>query len=219
VPVLVLAVAAALAAGAAASVAGKGDPQRAITKADQARAKAMLLRRADFAAGFTATKPGPDADLYCAALDESDLTITGDADSPDFTRQASATFLSIQSGATIYRTQAEALTSWRRGTSAAGERCARDVLAKEFRKSGLLVKRLSRVTFPKLAPLTVAYRLVVTGTGQAGTVAAYGDIVVMQRGRAQAGVLVLSLGAPLVRPELVFFARAVARRQAKAMGT
>ena len=123
--VVALAVIAVALVAAAVAAAGRGDPQRAITKADQARAKAMLLRRADFAAGVKATKPGPDADLYCAALDESDLTLTGDADSPDFTQQTAATFISIRSGASIYRTTAQALASWRRGTSAAGERCAR----------------------------------------------------------------------------------------------
>ena len=96
---------------------------------------------------------------------------------------------------------------------------ARDILTDEFRKNGLVVKRLARVPFPKLAPLTVAYRLVITGTGQASAVTAYGDIVVLQRGRAQVGVLVISLGAPLVRAELLFFARTVAQRMAKAMST
>ena len=72
--------------------------------------------------------------------------------------------------------------------------------------------------FPKLAPLTVAYRLVITGTGQRArsrrTVTSP-----LQRGRAQAGVLVISLGAPLVRAELLFFARTIAQRMAKAMST
>lgn len=217
--VVALVVVAVALVAAAVAAAGRGDPQRAITKADQARAKAMQLRLADFAAGFSATKPGPDADFYCAALDESDLTVTGDADSPDFVKQTAGTFFSIQSNASIYRTEAQALASWRRGTSPAGERCARQLLSTEFRKSGLELRRLARVSFPKLAPKTVAYRLVIARAGEAGAVAAYGDIVALQRGRAQASVLVISLGAPLVRPELVFFARTVAQRMAAAMSS
>jgi len=57
-----------------AALAGRGDPEKKITRADQARAKAMLLRKADFAPGVKATPPSRDeSDFYCEALDQSDL--------------------------------------------------------------------------------------------------------------------------------------------------
>jgi hypothetical protein len=213
---LLLALAVAL-AGAAAALGGKGDPQRAITKADQAKAKAMLLRRTDLAAGFRATPPSPDPDWYCAALDESDLTLTGDAETPQWTKQQTGVFFVAGSTAQLYRTRAQAQTSWRRGTSAAGEKCVRILLDKELAKSGLHIRSLTRMPFPRLSPQTVAYRLVIESATQTAAPALYGDLVVQQRGRAQTSVMVFSLGAPLVRAELVAFARTVAQRMAKTM--
>jgi hypothetical protein len=214
---LLLALAVAL-AGATAGLAGKGDPQRAITKADQAKAKAMLLRRTDLAAGFRATPASPDPDWYCAALDESDLTLTGDAETPQWTKQQPGVFFVAGSTAQLYRTNAQAQASWRRGTSTAGEKCVRVLLDKELAKSGLHIRSLTRMSFPRLSAQTAAYRLVIESTTQTAAPALYGDLVVQQRGRAQTSVMVFSLGAPLVRAELVTFARTVAQRMAKAMG-
>ena len=80
------------------------------------------------------------------------------------------------------------------------------------------LRRFQRVSFLKLAPLTIAYRIVLeVGSGE-GAVPLYADLVALQRGRAQASVTVFSLGAPLVRSEMVVLARAVAQRMSKAVG-
>jgi hypothetical protein len=135
-----------------------------------------------------------------------------------YTRQQPGSFLSVMSSATLYRTGAQALTSWRRGTSKAGEQCARTLIAKELAATGASLRRFQRVSFPKLAPLTIAYRLVLEVKGGEGVVPLYADVVALQQGRAQAAVTVFSLGAPLVRSELVVLARAVAQRMSKAVG-
>jgi hypothetical protein len=97
-----LLVALAIATGA---LAANGAPQRRITPADQARANSMLLRVSDLNAAFTA-RPSPPGDrgVSCAALDESDLTITGSATSPSFT----ATAEYVTSTADVYESRSDA---------------------------------------------------------------------------------------------------------------
>ena len=199
------------------ALAGRGDPRRAITSADQALAKAMLLRKSDLAAGFTASPQGKDPNFYCAALDESDLTLTGDAESPDFALQAPGRIFSIASSAQIYRSSNQALASWRRSTSAAGERCAARGLASVIARSGGTFHSLERVAFPEVAPLTVSYRVTAELASGQQKVPAYFDVVVLERGRAQVTFFVFSVGAPLVRSELLAFARLTAARMKNAM--
>ena len=68
---------------AAPAVAADGDPKKALTTKDQAAARAIVLKRSDLGQGFTATKRPADEPLpkgaRCDALDEGDLTVTGDA--------------------------------------------------------------------------------------------------------------------------------------------
>jgi hypothetical protein len=204
-------------AATGAAFAGRGDPKRAITRADQARAKAMLLRKSDLAAGFTASRRSKDEDFYCAGLDESDLTLTGDAESPDYTLQAAGRIFSIASQAQLYRSSSQSLASWRLGTSSAGERCAARQLASVIAGSGGSFRSLKRIPFPKVAPLTVAYRVTAELAAGQQKVPAYMDVVVLQRGRAQVAFVVFSVGAPLVRSETLAFARLTAVRMKKAM--
>jgi len=199
------------------ALAGRGDPRRAITSADRALAKAMLLRKSDLAAGFTASPQGKDPNFYCAALDESDLTLTADAESPDFTLQAPGRIFSIASAAQIYRNSNQALASWRRSTSDAGERCAARELSSVIAGSGGTFRSLKRIAFPKVAPLTVSYRVAAELTSGQQKVPAYIDVVVLQRGRAQVAFFVFSVGAPLVRSEMLAFARLTAARMKSAM--
>jgi hypothetical protein len=177
----------------------------------------MLLRRSDLATGFKTTPSSPGTDITCPALDESDLTLTGDAESRTFTLQAPGRYFSIASEAQIYKTAGQALTSWRRSTSRAGEACARKELTKVIASSGAKLRSFARLSFPKVAPLTTAYRLVADIPSGAASVPAYMDVVVLQRTRAQVAFFVLSAGAPLVRSELLQFARTTAARMAKTM--
>jgi hypothetical protein len=197
-----------VAAGTA--VAGRGDPQKRIVAADQARAKAMLLRKTDLGPGFKATRAGGgETDFYCKALDESDLTLAGEAESPDF--QRGVAFAS--SLAQVYRTVAESNVSWGRGTIAAGERCARDGFRKGLPEDGVDLLSFERMAFPKLAQRSVAYRLVATTQG----VKVYLDAVMFKHGRAQAGLVLGSALQPVPKGDEVRLARVVAARMAAAM--
>ncbi|MDH4176972.1 MAG: hypothetical protein OEV72_05275 [Thermoleophilia bacterium] len=199
---------------AATADAGRGDPREALTKADQARAKAMLLRASDLAPGFVARRSSADADVYCAAVDESDLTITGKASSPQHTLVDATRFFVLGSTAQVYRTTKQASTSWRRGTSAKGVACAKKIFGA---LPGATLRSFRAQSFPKVAPKTVAYRLVMDLQAAGTTIRTYSDVIVLGAGRAQAALWILSGGRPLVRAEAVAFARKIAGRMATAM--
>jgi hypothetical protein len=201
--------AAALAAGASAALASRGDPQKQLVAADQARAKAMLVRKTDLGPGFASSRSGPDDDFYCKALDESDLTLTGDARSPDFTRGVAF----VASAAQVYETRSDANTSWRQGTSAAGERCARNQFSRSFAKQNGRLVSFARLAFPHLAERSIAYRLVEVSRG----IRVYFDIVVLQRSRAQVALALAAAATPVPRADELQVARVVEGRMATAM--
>jgi len=196
--------------GAGAALAARGDPQKKIKPADQARAKAMLLRKADFSAVFKATPSSADeGDFYCKALDESDLTLTGEAESPTF--QGGVEF--VASLSLVYESLADSNTSWRRETSAAGEKCVRDEFRRQFQKDGIRLGSFRRMVFPRFAARSVAYRLVASSQG----VRVLFDVVVLQQSRGQAALLLGSALTPMPKAEEVRLTRIVAGRMAKAM--
>lgn len=193
-----------------AALAARGDPQERFTKADQARAKAMLLRRADFGPTFAASPSTPTAsDFYCRALDESDLTVTGKAESPRFS--GSAAF--VTSTAYVYESVADANASWRRGTSAAGEQCLREGLRRELRGTSVELRSFRKLAFPRLGGRSVAYRAVAVQQG----VRIYLDLLAIQQARAQAAVILGSGLVPPPRSVELQLGRLVAARMAKAM--
>jgi hypothetical protein len=192
------------------ALAVRGDPQKRITPADQARARAMLLQRADLGLGFRALPSSPqEADAYCKALDESDLTVTGEAESPTF--QGGVEFVSSVSQ--VYESAADSAASWRRGTSAAGDACVREQFRRGFRAQGARLERFARTPLPRLAERSVAYRLVLSSRG----VRAFLDVVALKQGRGQAGLIFGSALTPMPKDEEVRLAKAVARRMTKAM--
>ncbi len=191
-----------------AALAARGDPKERFTPADQARARAMLLRASDFP-GYRSTPAAVGGSTYCAALDESDLTLTGKAISRQF---ASGTVF-MYSTAYVYRSRAESNTSWRRATSAAGLRCLRDGLRRALAGTQVTLQSFGKLAFPKLGDRSVAFRLVAAREG----LRVFADLVAIQEGRAQTA---LFMGSALVepsKPSEVSLARAVAARMAKAM--
>lgn len=197
----------ALAGGA---LGGRGDPQKRITPADQARATSMLLTSADLPAFSSTPNPRTDDDHYCRATDESDLTVTGEAIGRVFLGR----FEAIRSAASIYRTLAEANRAWRRGTSAAGATCLREQAVSEIRGTGVRLVSFGRRTPPRAAQRSSAFRFVFQRPDGLRVVS---DIVVLQRSRALAGLIFESAGGPAT-PELVErLTRRVAARMAKAM--
>lgn len=203
--------------------AANGEPKRAFTKADLALARSVLLVRADLGDGFTGVKHADQAipaGARCGPLSESDLTITGKADSPDFRLQRPGVLLTAGSSVHVYRTLREANASFSRGTGKQVTTCLADVIrlsapaGQEIR-----VRSAKRISFPGVAPKTVAYRIVASvaaGAGQSVTV--YLDAIVLQQGRIQASLVFTSAGSPLAETDRVVLAGVVAKRLATAAG-
>jgi hypothetical protein len=190
------------------------DPQGRIRSADQSRAAAMLLRESDLGAGFSVERTsGLDPHVTCEALDESDLVVTGRAKSPYWSREYQIVGLTVA----VYRTAADATASWRRGTSTAGMKCLRDEFRRALESQGERLRVTARrMPFPRLAAGSAAIRLVISGVA-ARSPAVYIDLVVLRRGRAQAGLLFAGVVAPPPRAAETGLARVVAGRMARAM--
>lgn len=202
--------------------AADGQPRRAITKHGQATARSVLLRRADLGSGFVPVARQKDKGIpkgaRCGPLDESDLTVTGDAASPDFRFAKDSVFVTVGSTAQVYRTLREANTSWGRGTTAQTTRCLADIVRLSAAPGEkIAVVSAKRIRFPALSPKAVAYRLVLDVTvGGTQRVRAFVDAVILQHGRIQTGLLFTSLGRPVQDADRVALASVVAARMAKA---
>ena len=207
---------------AAPAMAADGEPRQVLTDKDQKVARSIVLKRADLGAGFTAQKRPADDPLpkgaRCDALDEGDLTVSGDANSPDFRLAGPGVFVTVGSSAHVYRTLREANSSWTRGTTRQTLTCLGDIVRLSAAPSQKLkIVSSAQLAFPKLAPRTSAYRLVITiaaGSGQ--RVRAYVDAIVLQRGRIQSVLLVTSLGRPVAETEQRALAGVLAERMARA---
>lgn len=197
-----------------AAAAARGDPQKQFTPADQARAKAMLLRKADFGPGWKASKPSDEEDdFYCNALDESDLVLTGEGESLDFEKESASGYVSAGSLSSVYKTAAQSAASWRRGTSAAALSCVEQEYRRWARSEGFRFVSLRRMAFPRLAPQTTAFRVTFKFDGVPVIV----DLIGMRNGRAQAGPIFAGGPAAFPRAEEVRLAKLVADRMAEAM--
>ena len=90
------------------AVAADGQPTKALTTVGQSTAKSVLLKRGDLGAGFAPVARNKDQHLpkgaRCSALAETDLTVTGDAASPDFRFAQGPVFVTVGSTAAVYRT-------------------------------------------------------------------------------------------------------------------
>lgn len=197
-----------------AATAARGDPREQFTPTDQARAKAMLLRKADFGPGVKASKQSDeDFDFYCKALDESDLVLTGEADSLDFDATADGKFRTASSGAQIYKTAVQSAESWRRGTSAAGLQCAEAGFRKMAKEVDATFIYFRQIAFPRLAPQTAAYQVKLSKDG----LPLIFDIIWFRNGRAQSGPFFAAAPGAYPREEEIRLARIVAQRTAQAM--
>ena len=202
-----------LLAGSTVAFAHHLDPKKQIRPADQAKARAMLVRKSDLGPGVTPQPTNtPDTHLTCEGLDESDLTVTGEAESPTWAHGVGF----VATVVNVYATVADANASWARGTRGAGTRCLRDQLADEFATQGVALESLRNVAFPRLAERTVAYRVTLSGTVQGTTVRVVIDLVILKHSRAQAALYFGSAFAPAAKADEVALARVTARRMAAA---
>lgn len=113
----------------AVALAGPKDPTKRHTAADMRLAHSIVLRRSDFAAGWTQETSSRAGDSDCSAQpDESKLIETGSVD-PSFASPRGGA-LTVDSEVDVYRTEAMALADWRTANLRGLRSCLAEVFAK-----------------------------------------------------------------------------------------
>jgi hypothetical protein len=211
---LLLAVAGALVVAGAAT-ADHLDPQEQVRAADQKRAAAMLLRKADLPQGYEPERTSDlEPHLTCRALDESDLVLTGRAKSPYWARE----YQIVGSSSVVYRTARDSDAALRRSTSTVGRKCVRDEFRKAFARQGETMRIAVReLALPKLADTAKAFRLAISGADPAQPQLLFIDVVLLSHGRAQVGLLFAGVVTPPARAIETALSRLIAQRVKVAM--
>jgi hypothetical protein len=160
--------------------------------ADQAAARASVLRRGDLGSGWAggATKPDLSSSLSCPGYKpkQSDLVLTGAAEA-DFRH----TGIQIQSIAQVLKTRSMVARDWKRTVvDPRAIACVRHMLTKGMKSNERLVS-FRKLAFPRLATYTVAYRALVAVSTQGRRVLVAVDEVLFGRSRTE---LTLSVAAP-----------------------
>jgi hypothetical protein len=201
------------------ALAAETDPKRKINAADERKAASIVFKRTDFTAGWkrTTSPSTDDDDLSCSFYkpDGSDLTLTGDAEA-EFERTGG--FPSLLSYADVYMNDRDAAAAWSRTVKPALARCVAQFFEREVSEPGTKVTVVNhdRIAFPRLAPRTAAFRIdvkmAVTQNGQTATVPLTLHIVVVGRGRAEAGFLTFAPSPGIAAADLRDFGKLLAER-------
>ena len=180
-------------ATAAAVLAGDGKEQIKFNAADQAAARAVVLRRADLgSSGWEGgrAKPdlstGPTCPNYHPKV--SDLVLTGAART-DFRR----TGFDFDSQVGVLKTRRMVALDWRRSVVAPGVvPCLRRTFANELGSNARVVS-LAKLPFPHLSTYTALFRAVISVRAQGKTARVLTDLVLVGRSRTE---LTLTIAGP-----------------------
>jgi hypothetical protein len=190
-PVMAIAVVAFVAAPVV--LAGDGKEQIRFNAADQAAARAVLIRRSDLGSGGWQgglVKPDLSAGPTCPNYHpkRSDLVITGAAEA-DFRRSA----LEFDSAAEVLKTPRMVALDWRRSVLAPGAlSCLRRTMSNGLGSGAKLVS-FRKLPFPHLSTYTAFFRGVISVQAQGQTVRVLADIVLVGRRRTE---ITLSVAGP-----------------------
>jgi hypothetical protein len=203
----------------AVALAADTDPKKKITAADRAKARSIVLRRADLGPGWKKVPPSPESDATCPGFnpDESDLTLSGEAEA-DFEQG----LLLIASASEVFATKADALKSWARNDKPAVARCLGYLFQQGQTDKSTKVKIVSagRVAFPKLAPRTAAFkvvaRLTITDKGKKTTLPVTIQLLAFGQGRGDVSLLAIGPGLGIPIAALREFGKHFAARLAAA---
>ena len=179
---------------AAAGARDPWDPRTKIRRADQARASATLLTRADLGAGWQggARKPTSLKAPTCPAQrpNDGDLTITGHAESLFSNGNGG---IQIDSDIEIFLTKAQAKARFVRFLQPKLFTCLRYDLAKSLGGGvGMTFLKPTRLDFPKIAERTGAFRVPIAVKSGSQTVTVDADFIFLGVGRSQIYVNVIA---------------------------
>jgi hypothetical protein len=189
---LVCVAASAALATAAVVAAGDGKEQIRFNPADQAAARAVVIRRSDLgSSGWQGGLVKPDlSSLSCPNYHPklSDLVLTGAAEA-DFRRSG----FEFDSAGQVLKTRRMVGLDWRRSVLAPGAvSCLRTTLGKGLGTNAKVVS-FAKLRFPRVATYTALFRAVIAVQAPGRTVRVLADIVLAGRGRTE---LSLSVAGP-----------------------
>ena len=189
-----LAVVAAALAEVATVHAGDGKEQIRFNAADQAAARAVVIRRADLGSGWVGgpAKPdlsaGPSCPNYHPKV--SDLVLTGAART-NFRRSG----FDFDSQAGVLKTRRMVALDWRRSVLARGVvPCLRRTIANGL-GSGAKMVSFAKLPFPHLSTYTAFFRGVISAQAQGKTVRVLTDLVLVGRSRTELTLTVIGPAA------------------------
>jgi hypothetical protein len=193
---VVIFVAACILAGSAGAAAT--DPKKRHNAADQAWAKAIRIQRSDLGAGDWRVEPKSSdagAPQGCKDPNLSDLVETGSAENPDFSRNGSF----VGSGASIFLSEAQATSAWRRIAAQEFTRCIATGFKQAVSGSNvrLMVLSSGRLAFGRPTDHFTAGRVRLRISGPAATLEGRVTYYLYAQGRATALLMVASFGRPL----------------------
>lgn len=205
------------------ALASHRDPKEQFTPADQRRAAAIVLKRSDFVAGWKKTPSTPDDDshLDCPGYDPNgaDLVLTGEAEA-DF--EAPGGLPAVFSFANVFRTTAHANASWTRAVRPALATCLARLFKEGLEAEGhkAAITRSGKIAFPKVAPRTAAFRVVmrvtVTENGKSTTLPLTLYVVALGHGRGDVGMMAMGFGNSVPLANVRTLAAVLAKRLAAA---
>jgi hypothetical protein len=183
------------------ALAAKGDPQKKITAAGQARAKAVALKQTDFPAAWV-QQPVPknkksESNPRCSYYnpDNSDLVEIGDYDSPDFNRADGS---SISSSTGVFRTVRMAKTAYRRLAVPLLGKCFAEIFRKGITApNSVTVFSSGMLQFPHFGDQSHAYRILASVKTPSARARVALDVVLLNKGAIDVAVIMLGIGGPL----------------------
>jgi hypothetical protein len=201
-----------------AGVASADKPKYGFNAADQAAARAAVIKRADLgtASGWTGGAKKPDlSQMQCSLYNpkQSDLVVTGAAES-DWSHSPG---LEFDSQTEVLQTTRMVALDWKRSVATRYlVPCMKESGAKELGASIKLVS-LRRVSFPHVAPHTSALRMILdVKASKTQTIRMVSEMVFMARSRTEITLMSFTLPAAFgsVRAAEVRLARILVGRVA-----
>jgi hypothetical protein len=183
-----------------AALAAKGEPQKKLTKAGQARALAASLHRADFPpTGWKQQPKAPkqknESSPRCSFYnpDQSALIEIGHYDSPDFDQADKS---SISSSTGVFQSVAMGKTAYAHVAKPALAKCLAELFKKGTGATKTTIFSAGPLKFASYGDQSVAYRIVASVKTPA-PVRAYLDVILVNKGAVDIGFLGLGIQNPL----------------------
>ncbi len=182
--------------------------------ADQAGAKAAVVKRADLGAGWRggATKVDLSADSGCPDWKpkQSDLRVTGAAAS-----RFVATGLVIKSEVHVFQSAAMVRLDWQRTVvPPRAFSCARETMANDSSDPEIKFVSFTRLSFPHVTSQTMAFRALLDVAGKGPTVRMMMDVVFVGTGRSELSLYTTApfMSQAVVKAAEIRLARTLAAR-------